>query len=166
MTHALRSIDLSVQEGVPVDYRPFRLRQVHTAEPISVCSRAFSGGHYAIGGVDVGGMRDAALSALRNEKIGFVFQAFNLIPDLTIQANVEVPALPWHGGSRMQAACGLGTGPGRTGQPHVALSGELSGGQQQRVAIARAIAGTPALLLATRPETWTRRCRGGHGDSA
>jgi putative ABC transport system ATP-binding protein len=91
MTHALRSIDLSVQEGDFLSITGPSGSGKSTLLNILGLLEGFSGGHYAIGGVDVGGMRDAALSALRNEKIGFVFQAFNLIPDLTIQANVEVP---------------------------------------------------------------------------
>ena len=91
MTHALRSIDLSVQEGDFLSITGPSGSGKSTLLNILGLLEGFSGGHYAIGGVDVGCVRDAALSALRNEKIGFVFQAFNLIPDLTIQANVEVP---------------------------------------------------------------------------
>ncbi|KOQ62411.1 MULTISPECIES: ABC transporter ATP-binding protein [Stenotrophomonas] len=152
MTHALRSIDLSVQEGDFLSITGPSGSGKSTLLNILGLLEGFSGGHYAIGGVDVGGMRDAALSALRNEKIGFVFQAFNLIPDLTIQANVEVP-LRYRGMAaaecRQRVASALaqvGLGSRMSHYP-----GELSGGQQQRAAIARAIAGTPALLLADEP---------------
>jgi putative ABC transport system ATP-binding protein len=113
---------------------------------------AASAGSYKLDGVEVGGLDDDARSRIRNEKIGFVFQAFNLIPDLNVFDNVEVP-LRYR---RMkaderrqrvrQALERVGLGSREKHYP-----AELSGGQQQRVAIARALAGSPRLLLADEP---------------
>ena len=109
-------------------------------------------GDYQLDGVDVRGLNDDARSRLRNEKIGFIFQGFNLIPDLNLFQNVEVP-LRYRGFSRAerrqridQALTQVGLASRSKHYP-----AELSGGQQQRVAIARALAGSPRLLLADEP---------------
>jgi putative ABC transport system ATP-binding protein len=111
-----------------------------------------SSGRYVLDGTDVSKMNDRQRSRMRNQKIGFIFQAFNLIPDLNIIDNIQVPL-----GYR-----GL-DGATRRELAHAALArvglsarakhypGQLSGGQQQRVAIARALAGEPPLLLADEP---------------
>ena len=112
----------------------------------------FSGGEFHIDGVDVRGLSDDARSRLRNEKIGFIFQGFNLIPDLNLYDNVDVP-LRYRGFTAAerrrrieQALTRVGLGSRMKHYP-----AELSGGQQQRVAIARALAGEPRLLLADEP---------------
>ena len=109
-------------------------------------------GSYVLDGTDVSKMNDKARSRMRNQKIGFIFQAFNLIADLNVIDNIEVP-LGYRG---MKSA-------ERRELAHAALArvglsararhypGQLSGGQQQRVAIARALAGAPPLLLADEP---------------
>ncbi|MCA0177872.1 MAG: ABC transporter ATP-binding protein [Proteobacteria bacterium] len=109
-------------------------------------------GRYLLDGTDVSHMNDDQRSRLRNQKIGFIFQAFNLIPDLNVIDNIEVP-LRYRG---MKAA--ERSERARAALARVGLSArekhypaELSGGQQQRVAIARALAGEPALLLADEP---------------
>jgi putative ABC transport system ATP-binding protein len=152
LTHALRSIDLSVRSGDFLAITGPSGSGKSTLLNVLGLLEGFSSGHYQIDGVDVRGLGDSALSALRNEKIGFVFQAFNLIPDLNVQANVEVP-LRYRGmptaerRERVAAALAkVGLGSRMSHFP-----GELSGGQQQRVAIARAFAGGPALLLADEP---------------
>ena len=111
-----------------------------------------TGGDYQLDGVDVKRLDDRARSRLRNQKIGFVFQSFNLIPDLDLFDNVDVP-LRYRGLTRGERRRRIEGALERVGL----LSrirhypAELSGGQQQRVAIARAIAGDPRLLLADEP---------------
>jgi putative ABC transport system ATP-binding protein len=112
----------------------------------------FDSGRYLLDGVDVSGLSDDQQSRLRNERIGFIFQSFNLIPDLDVFDNVEVP-LRYR---RMQAAERRDrveevlVQMGLTARMRH-LPAQLSGGQQQRVAIARALVGKPQLLLADEP---------------
>jgi putative ABC transport system ATP-binding protein len=110
-----------------------------------------TGGRICIVGVDITGMDERDLARIRNQKIGIVFQAFNLIPTLTAQENVEVPLYvrAAHRQAPAQAREMLervGLGARRGHRPH-----QLSGGEQQRVAIARALVTEPALLLADEP---------------
>jgi len=112
----------------------------------------FSGGEYVLDGVNVKGLDDNARSRLRNEKLGFIFQGFNLIPDLNLFDNVDVP-LRYRGFDASERKRRIESALGRVGlasrMRH--FPAELSGGQQQRVAIARALAGEPKLLLADEP---------------
>ena len=109
-------------------------------------------GSYTLDGVDVGTARDSALSAIRNRKIGFVFQTFNLIGRTSAQKNVELPMLYARAPARQRAKrakellAQVGMSERASHEPN-----ELSGGQKQRVAIARALANEPALLLADEP---------------
>jgi putative ABC transport system ATP-binding protein len=111
-----------------------------------------TGGQYFLDGLDVGQEKDHELSRVRNKKIGFVFQTFNLIPRMNALRNVELPmtyARTPHGRriERAKALLGIVGMEGRmTHQPN-----ELSGGQKQRVAIARAMANDPAIILADEP---------------
>jgi putative ABC transport system ATP-binding protein len=112
----------------------------------------FTEGEYDLDGVNVYRMSDHERSRLRNEKIGFIFQSFNLFNDLTVRDNVDMP-LRYRGLSaaerRRRADASLyRVGLSERGNYHPA---ELSGGQQQRVAIARALAGSPRVLLADEP---------------
>jgi putative ABC transport system ATP-binding protein len=110
-----------------------------------------SGGRIRIDGLDITGMDERDLARIRNQKIGIVFQSFNLIPSLTAQENVEVPLYVRAGHRQAPARARemlerVGLGARRGHRPH-----QLSGGEQQRVAIARALVTEPALLLADEP---------------
>jgi putative ABC transport system ATP-binding protein len=112
----------------------------------------FESGTYRIGGEDVSRLSDREQSRIRNQHIGFIFQSFNLIPDLDVFDNVDVP-LRYRGLAaaerkrRIERCLDL---VGLAGRRHH-LPSQLSGGQQQRVAIARALAGEPSLILADEP---------------
>jgi putative ABC transport system ATP-binding protein len=151
-TYALRDFNLTVNEGEFVAVTGPSGSGKTTFLTIAGLLEAFSAGSYKLDGIDVSRMGDAERSRIRNRKIGFIFQAFNLIPDLNVLDNIEVP-LRYRGyGSaerRKRAADALArVGLSARGKHYPA---ELSGGQQQRVAIARALAGEPRLLLADEP---------------
>ncbi len=151
-THALRDLSLEVAEGEFVAVVGPSGSGKTTFLNIAGLLETFDDGVYRLDGQDVVGLSDDARSRLRNEKIGFIFQGFNLIPDLNIFDNVDVP-LRYRGfkaGERKRRiikvleVVGLG---GRMSH----LPAQLSGGQQQRAAIARALAGEPRFLLADEP---------------
>ena len=151
-THALRSLDLHVREGEFVAVTGPSGSGKTTFLNIAGLLETFTSGQYVLDGQDVSGLDDNARSRLRNQKIGFIFQGFNLIPDLNLFDNVDVP-LRYRGlpaAERRQriekALADVGLGARMKHYP-----AELSGGQQQRVAIARALAGSPRLLLADEP---------------
>jgi putative ABC transport system ATP-binding protein len=151
-TYALRDFNLTVNEGEFVAVTGPSGSGKTTFLTIAGLLEAFSAGTYKLDGIDVSRMGDAERSAIRNQKIGFIFQAFNLIPDLNVLDNIEVPLrYRGMGGAerRKRAADALArVGLSARGKHYPA---ELSGGQQQRVAIARALAGEPRLLLADEP---------------
>jgi putative ABC transport system ATP-binding protein len=112
----------------------------------------FDEGEYFLDDIDVTGLDDNALSRLRNRKIGFIFQSFNLLSDLSLYNNIEVP-LNFRGMSRSERKDRIENAleiVGLAARKHH-YPNQLSGGQQQRVAIARAIAGEPRFLLADEP---------------
>lgn len=150
--HALRSVDLDVHAGEFVSLAGPSGSGKSTLLNIIGGLDEFDGGSVQVDGVELDGLSPAALSALRLEKIGFVFQAYNLLPVLTAQENVEF-ILQLQGIDKeqrreraAQALDNLGLGELGERRP-----GELSGGQQQRVAIARAIVTRPVLLVADEP---------------
>lgn len=151
-TRALRAFDLHVRRGEFVSVTGPSGSGKTTFLNIAGLLDEFDDGEYALDGEHVRGLSDDARSRLRNRKIGFVFQSFNLIPDLSIFDNCEVP-LRYRGlpakerRARIEHALSMvGLGNRMRHLPR-----ELSGGQQQRAAIARAIAGDPPLLLADEP---------------
>jgi putative ABC transport system ATP-binding protein len=151
-THALRNLSIEVREGEFVAVTGPSGSGKTTFLNIAGLLEELTGGEYLLDGVDVSKLDDRARSRLRNEKIGFVFQSFNLIPDLNLYDNVDVPlryrGLP-RGDRRRQIESALERVGLASRLRH--FPAELSGGQQQRVAIARAIAGRPKLLLADEP---------------
>ncbi len=151
-THALRQFSLTVDEGEFVSVTGPSGSGKTTFLNIAGLLEDFSNGVYELDGRNVAGLNDYDRSTLRNEKIGFIFQSFNLIPDLNIFDNVDVP-LRYRGFksadrskriNRVLEMVGLSAR-----RKH--LPSQLSGGQQQRVAIARALAGEPRFLLADEP---------------
>jgi putative ABC transport system ATP-binding protein len=150
--HALRGVSLQVQQGEFVAVMGPSGSGKSTMMNIIGCLDRLTSGTYVLDSVDVSTMSKNELADTRNLKIGFVFQAFNLIPRTTALANVELPMV-YAGVSvaerrerARQALDGVGLGDKGASFPN-----QLSGGQQQRVALARAIASNPALILADEP---------------
>ena len=151
-THALRSLDLHVKEGEFVAVTGPSGSGKTTFLNIAGLLETYTGGQYLLDGEDVSGLGDDARSKLRNQKIGFIFQSFNLIPDLNLFDNCDVP-LRYRGMAASERKRRIDEALGQVGlgsrMKH--FPAELSGGQQQRAAIARALAGSPRLLLADEP---------------
>jgi len=151
-THALREFSLTVDEGEFVSVTGPSGSGKTTFLNIAGLLEELTSGTYELDGRDISSLNDNERSRVRNEKIGFIFQSFNLIPELDIFDNVDVP-LRYRGfdaGERKRRIercldmVGLASR-----MKH--LPAQLSGGQQQRVAIARALAGEPRFLLADEP---------------
>jgi putative ABC transport system ATP-binding protein len=151
-THALRGFEIQVNQGEFVTVTGPSGSGKTSFLNIAGLLEEFTGGEYLLDGVNVKGMDDNARSKLRNEKLGFIFQGFNLIPDLNLFDNVDVP-LRYRGFNTAERKRRIDEALGRVGLSSRVkhYPAELSGGQQQRVAIARALAGGPKLLLADEP---------------
>ena len=147
-THALRDFSINVREGEFVAVTGPSGSGKTTFLNIAGLLEEFTGGEYWLDGVDVRGLDDNARSKLRNEKIGFIFQSFNLIPDLNLFDNVDVP-LRYRGFAAAERKKRIEESLSRVGLSSRLkhYPSELSGGQQQRVAIARALMTDPELLL-------------------
>jgi putative ABC transport system ATP-binding protein len=150
---ALRGATLAVERGEYVAIMGPSGSGKSTLMHILGCLDTATGGTYVLDGTDVSTLRRRALARVRNEKVGFVFQTFNLMPRLTVEENVALP-LQYRGGfsrrerlgrsrallERLRLAHRLGHRPD-----------QLSGGERQRVAVARALVGEPAILLVDEP---------------
>jgi putative ABC transport system ATP-binding protein len=151
-THALREFSLDVEEGDFLAVTGPSGSGKTTFLNIAGLLERFTSGRYLLDGRDVSSLSDAESSRVRNEKIGFIFQSFNLIPDLDVFDNVDVPLRyrGFNGAERKRRIEKMLDMVGLTSR-RKHLPAQLSGGQQQRVAIARALAGEPRFLLADEP---------------
>ena len=151
-TRALRDFSLTVEEGEFVTITGPSGSGKTTFLNVAGLLDSFDQGTYYLDGLDVSRLSDAQMSRIRNEKIGFIFQSFNLIPDLDVFDNIDVPLRyrKISGKERKERIERAAAQVGLSSRLHH-LPSQLSGGQQQRVAIARVLAGDPKLILADEP---------------
>ncbi|MDE0661792.1 MAG: ABC transporter ATP-binding protein [Gammaproteobacteria bacterium] len=155
-THALAEVTLDIARGEYLLVRgPSGCGKTTLLSILGLLDTP-SSGYYGLLGVDTSELGLAARARLRNRELGFIFQTFNMIPDLTILENVELPLHYRRGTARPSADEMRGRAEARLEQVGIAhradhYPAQLSGGQQQRAAVARALIGEPSLLLADEP---------------
>ncbi|MGB6986294.1 MAG: ABC transporter ATP-binding protein [Candidatus Aquilonibacter sp.] len=162
-TRALRDIDLAIERGEYVSIEGPSGCGKSTLLSIIGLLDAPTSGEYVLNERMVGSLSASERASIRNREIGFIFQNFNLIGDLTVEENVDLP-LTYRGVSKAERRRRVGEVLERVNVAHRArhYPAQLSGGQQQRVAVARALAGNPSVLLADEP---TGNLDSAHGEA-
>ncbi|WP_019029789.1 ABC transporter ATP-binding protein [Colwellia piezophila] len=152
-THALNNINLTINKGEYLSISgPSGCGKSTLLSLLGLLDNS-SSGRYTLAGHDVSDLNRDERSAIRNKEIGFIFQAFNLISDLTVAENVELPLTYRSDFDAKQRAVMVNTALEKVDMLHRAdhFPSQLSGGQQQRVAVARAISAKPSIILADEP---------------
>ena len=147
---ALDGVDIDIHQGEYVAIMGPSGSGKSTMLNLLGCLDRPTAGSYWLGGEDVAQMEDDSLSDVRGRRIGFIFQSYNLIAQLTVLENIQVPLLKEKYGRILRSMCR--TGPARgLGERLTHRPNQLSGGQQQRVAIARSLVNDPLMILADEP---------------
>jgi putative ABC transport system ATP-binding protein len=152
LVRALDHIDLTIKEGEMVAIIGPSGSGKSTLMNVLGCLDQATEGVYELDGVTVGSLSENELSEVRNKKIGFIFQSFNLLAKLTALQNVELPLIYAEAGRKERKKLAMkALEKVSLGDRHHHRPNQLSGGQKQRVAVARALVNTPAILLADEP---------------
>ncbi|GMV30067.1 MAG: ABC transporter ATP-binding protein [Rhodanobacteraceae bacterium] len=152
-THALAGVQVALERGEFVSITGPSGCGKSTLLAILGLLDTPTGGNYTLNGVEVANLDSRERARIRNKEIGFIFQAFNLIGDLTVFENVELPLAYRHGTEKAERREKVLNALEQVGMAHRLdhYPAQLSGGQQQRIAVARALVGSPAILLADEP---------------